>query len=194
MFTVIVGLGIVGLTISYLAKDYIYESNKEELLRKAIRVNSVIQELNSKEQIEQAIIFLDQSFDTRIWIFDRDGKIIVTSTKDEVSLGKSVAKSITKEVLNGENVINEIEFEGITEPMLSAVVPWGIENQVYGGIVLHSPIKGVHKTVGSIRETILWALIIGLILSTIMVSYLSWSISRPLKKIDKVASKIGAGN
>ena len=194
MFTIIVGLGIVGLTISYLAKGYIYDSNKEELLRKAKRVNSVIQELNTKEQVEQAIIFLDQSFDTRIWVFDRDGKIIVTSTKDEVSIGKSVAKSITTKVLNGESVINEIEFEGISEPMLSAVVPWGIEDHVFGGIVLHSPIKGVDKTVGSIRETILWAVVIGLILSTIMVSYLSWSISRPLQKIDRAASKIGSGH
>jgi signal transduction histidine kinase len=65
---------------------------------------------------------------------------------------------------------------------------------VYGGIVLHAPIEGIERTIDQMRETILWATLFGLVLSTAMVSYLSWSISRPLKKIERTATEIGRGN
>lgn len=195
LITVLLGIGFVGILISYLTKGYIHNSTQEELLRKAKIVNLAIQDVSSiGEGSERLLSFLDESFNTRIWIFDGNGKIIATSTKDEVSIGKSVASSIVEKTLKGENAVQKLKFEGLTEPMLSVVVPWGKENNVYGGIVLHSPVVGINKIIGNIRETILWATLFGILFSTAMVSYLSWSISRPLKKIDQAAAKIGMGN
>ncbi|GAB7386746.1 HAMP domain-containing sensor histidine kinase [Bacillaceae bacterium] len=194
LFTVLLGLGVVGILMSYLAKSYIYDATQQELLRKAKRVNSAIQNMTSDDDIRRMLVFLDQSFDTRIWVFNREGRIKVTSTKDEVSLGKAVHPTIVKKVLKGENVVNQLRFEGLTEPMLSVVVPWGKDESIYGGIVLHAPVVGLDETVGKIRETILWATLFGILLSTAMGSYLSWSISRPLQKIDRTASEIGMGN
>jgi signal transduction histidine kinase len=195
MVTVLLSLGVVGILTSFLIKGYIYDSKKEELIRKAKKVNLSIQNTSViDESTEKVLVFLDQSFDTRIWIFDRQGKIIATSMKDEVSIGKSVAPSIVEKVLKGENATHQLKFEGLDEPMISAVVSWGKENTVYGGIVLHAPVYGMNETVGHIRETIVWATLFGIVFSTAMVSYLSWSISRPLRKIDRVASEIGVGN
>ncbi|GAA0354464.1 sensor histidine kinase [Bacillus horti] len=195
MVTVLIGLGIVGIIISYLVKGYIFESTQEEMLRKAKIVNLSIQDMSiNAAETEQFLLFLDQSFNSRIWVFDRDGKIISTSTRDEVTIGKSVATSIVGRVLRGENVVSRLSFEGLNEPMLSVVVPWGKEDVVYGGIVLHSPVVGINKTVMKIRETVILTSVFGIILSTAMVSFLSWSISRPLREIDRTASKISVGN
>jgi signal transduction histidine kinase len=195
MFTIVLGIGIVGVIISYLTNGYIHNAKQEELLRKSKIVNLTFQDTREiTEENQQLLEFLDQSFDARIWVFNRQGEIIATSTKDEVSIGKSVASSIVEKVLQGENAVNKLKFEGLTEPMLSVVVPWGKEDHVYGGVVLHAPVTGIDKIVGKIRETILWATLFGILLSTAMVSYLSWSISRPLQKIDRAASKIGMGN
>ncbi|MCK9906192.1 HAMP domain-containing protein, partial [Frankia sp. Cpl3] len=65
---------------------------------------------------------------------------------------------------------------------------------MYGGIVLHAPIEGIERTFAQMRETILWATLFGVLLSTAMVSYLSWSISRPLQTIERTAREIGRGN
>ncbi len=194
LFIFLIGLGIVGLLTSYFVKGYIYNNTEEDLIRKAKRVNLQIQDQSSPKEIKKLIVFLDESFNTRIWIFDKNGKIISTSTSDEVSIGKSVAKSIVERTLKGENVITELNFDGLDEPMLSVVVPWGKDDVVHGGIVLHSPIVGLNHTVGAIRETLLWAILIGVLLSTAMVSYLSWSISKPLYQIDRAAAEIGIGN
>lgn len=114
--------------------------------------------------------------------------------KDEVYVGKSVDASLVKQVINGHDVVKELKFEGLTKPMISVIVPWGKKDQLYGGIVLHAPIEGLNKTFGYMREAILWATLFGVLLSTAMVSYLSWSISRPLQKIDRTAVEIGMGH
>ncbi|ULL19969.1 sensor histidine kinase [Paenibacillus sp. H1-7] len=195
MLTVLLGLCVVGLLISLLTKSYIIDSKKEELLRKAKRVNLAVQNATVlDDSVKDLLIFFDQSYETRIWIFDLQGKIVATSSKDEVYIGKSVDASIVKKVKNGENTILNMEFEGMKESMLSVVVPWGKDNQVFGGIVLHSPVTGMNETITNLRETILWGTLFGLLLSAVIASYLSWTISQPLQKIDRVAAKIGMGD
>lgn len=195
MVTVLLGLGALGLSMSVLAKNYIYDGTKEELLRKAKKVNLAIQnDPVQEDQTTAMLAFLDQTFDTRIWVFDQHGRIISTSTQDEVFIGKSVANSIVKEVMQGRDVVQNLKFEGLSKPMMSVVVPWGQKDKVFGGIVLHAPVEGIEETVGNMREMILWATLLGILLSTAMVSYLSWTISRPLKRIDEVALEIERGN
>ncbi|QRG68440.1 sensor histidine kinase [Brevibacillus choshinensis] len=193
--TVVIGLGISGLLISLFAREYIYDSKEEEMLRMAKKVNVAIQGYDrvSKRLIDQ-LVMLDEAFDTRIWLFDKNGKIVATSTKDEVFTGKAVAVSIASNVLKGKNAVTELQIEGLEDPMLSVSVPWGEGEKVYGGIILHAPIEGIEKTFGQMRETILWATLFGVLLSTAMVSYLSWSISRPLRTIERTAAEIGRGN
>lgn len=194
LFIILIGLGLVGLLTSYLVEQSIYKNSQEELIRKAKNVNLLIQEQSPNGELKDILIFLDKSFDTRIWVFDKEGKIISTSADNEVYVGKSVSKSIVDRVLKGENVVSELEFEGLDEPMLSVVVPWGKDDTIYGGIVLHSPVVGLNDTVRSIREIILLTIVISVLLTTALVSYLSWSISRPLSQIDKAALEIGHGN
>jgi signal transduction histidine kinase len=195
MVTVLLGLGAVGLSMSYFAKSYIYNGTKDELLRKAKKVNLAIQNSRVVDAHTQSMLaFLDQTFDTRIWVFNRNGQIISTSTKDEVFIGKSVAHSIVVQVVQGKDVVQNLDFQGLTKPMMSVVVPWGVGDNVFGGIVLHAPIEGINETLGVMRETILWATLLGVIVTMAMVSYLSWNISRPLKRIDLVALEIEKGN
>jgi signal transduction histidine kinase len=195
LFTVLLGLCAVGLLMSYFAKAYIVDSVKTELLRKAKRVNlSIQQETRVNDGVRKMLVFFDQSYDTRIWLFDRTGNIVATSTQDEVTIGKAVNASIVSKVMKGENAVNDLSFEGMTQPMLSVVVPWGKDDNVYGGIILHAPINGIEETVSNLRETILWVTLFGIILSTAIASYLSWSISRPLRKIDQAAARISMGD
>lgn len=195
ILTVLLGLGLVGILVALFAKSYIHDAKIEELLRKAKKVNQAIQNTDVIDRnIESLLLFLDQSFDARIWIFNRSGEIISTSTTEEVLIGKSVSESVVNKVLQGESVIDGLKFEGITEHTLSVAVSWGKESNVYGGIVLHTPVLDMNKTNDRIRETIVWVTLFGILFSVGMGVYLSWSILRPLRKMDRVTTLIGAGN
>src|SRR5690606_29619434 len=108
------------------------------------------------EDIQGLLLFFDKTFDARIWVFDRHGNNITTSTQDEVSVGKSVSPDIVEKVLKGEHVSNNLQIEGLAQPMISVAIPWGKEENLYGGIVMHSPVNGIDKAIGNVRETILW--------------------------------------
>lgn len=195
MATVLIGLGISGILLSFFAREYIYNTKQEELLRLAKKVNTAIYDSNEiNKQLLDKLAMLDESFDTRIWLFNENGKIVATSMKDEVFTGKSVAVSIADSVLKGKSAVTELQIEGLEDPMLSVSVPWGKGEKVYGGIILHAPIEGIERTFGQMRESILWATLFGVVITTAMVSYLSWSISRPLRTIERTAAEIGRGN
>lgn len=195
LFIVIIALGTIGFFIPNLVKGYIYNSAQQELLRQAKKVNLSIQEFQTvNDQLLTLLLFFDETFDKRIWLFDQSGQIIATSVQDEVSVGKSVSKNVVNEVLKGNTVNSRLQFEGLNEPMLSVVVPWGKDENLYGGIVLHSPVNGIEETISKIREAVLWVTLIGLLASIIMVSYSSWSLTRPLHKLARVAAEISLGN
>lgn len=114
--------------------------------------------------------------------------------RDEVFVGKSFDRSIVKQILSGEVVIKNLNVEGMDRPMLSVIVPWGKEDELYGGIVMNAPITGIRSTIRSVREIVAWSMLFGIILATSLVSYHSWSISRPLKRIEQAATEIALGN
>ncbi|MFH5186298.1 ATP-binding protein [Paenibacillus sp. TAB 01] len=176
------------------AKEYIVNSKSNEMIRQAKQVNLAIQNQTvPNDGFKELLQFFDQAFDSRIWIFDLDGNIVVTSSKDEVNVGKVVSTDVVNKVLKGEPAVWD-QSEGLKEGMLSVAVPWGKDNDVYGGIVLHSPLKGMNETISQLRETILWVTLLGIFFSFGVSSYLSWSITRPIQQIDKAAAKIAVGD
>ncbi|MFD0676017.1 MULTISPECIES: sensor histidine kinase [unclassified Paenibacillus] len=192
--TVLLGLCAVGLVISLFAKEYIVNSKSNEMIRQAKQVNLAIQNQTApNDGFKEQLHFFDQAFDSRIWIFDMNGNIVTTSSKDEVNIGKVVSTEVVNQVINGEPA-KWNQFEGLKEGMLSVAVPWGKDNDVYGGIVLHSPLKGMNETIAQLRETILWVTLLGIFFSFGVSSYLSWSITRPIQQIDKAAAKIAVGD
>ncbi|KRF01070.1 histidine kinase [Paenibacillus sp. Soil766] len=194
MVTVLLGLCAVGLVISLFAKDYIVNSKSNEMIRQAKQVNLAIQDqTNPSDRFKEQLRFFDEAFDSRIWIFDLNGNVVSTSSKDEVNVGKVVSTEVINGVLNGEPAVWN-QSEGFKEGMLSVAVPWGKDNDIYGGIVLHSPLKGMNETIAQLRETILWVTLLGIFFSFGVSSYFSWSITRPIQQIDKAAAKIAIGD
>jgi len=192
---ILLGFGVMGAVISFSTTNYITQNTEREMLRQSKIVNLDIQNNQDvNEELKENIERYDHIFDKRILLFDRSGKIVTTSMQDEVYIGREIESSILERVLQGENIIKGLTMEEIESPGLSIIIPWGKENDLYGGIVLNAPVTGVSTTLRNIREIVLWSLIIGSLVSTILVSYLSWSIARPLKKIEHASTEIALGN
>jgi signal transduction histidine kinase len=192
---ILLGLATVGLVTSYLVKGFMYDSRRQQMVRQAHQVNQALLDTppDRGRSAVDTLAFLDKAFDGRLWLFDTKGKIIATSAEADVYVNKSVADGVVQKVLAGQDVVEPLVFPGLPEPMISVVVPLGKGDQITGGLILHAPVQGLNQTVGQVRETILWATLLAVILSTVAGSYLSWSISRPLKEIERVAAEIGNG-
>lgn len=195
VLTVVVGLVAVGVTMSVVTKNYITDTKFQDMIRKAKRVNMAIQDFPTiEEDVGAMLVFLDQAFDSRIWVFDVTGRIVASTSPDKLTVGKHIDKAIVQKVVQGESTEINLNLDERSDAKLSVVVPWGKGEYIYGGIILHSPSTDIRDTVQNVRETILWVTQICIILCCGAAYYMSWSITRPLKQIERVASKIGMGD
>lgn len=195
IITILLGFSVMGIVITLTTTDYLSETAQNEMLRQAKTINMAIQ--HTPEVTDELIAnlhFFDQAFDRRIMVFNTSGEIIATSMVEEILVGKGIERSIVHEINQGNEVIQHMNVEGINRPTLSVIIPWGKNDELYGGIVLNSPIEGIRSTSQNIREIVLWSIIIGIVVCSMLASYLFWSISRPLKKIENVATEIALGN
>lgn len=195
LLIILVGLMTVGLATAWFVKGFIYETRQEQLVRSARQINHALVDTPMDEALPlpELLAFLDQSFDARLWLFDSSGKIVATSAESDVYVGKDVAPPVVSKVMAGQDIVEDLKFQGLPEPMLSVVVPWGKGEQIEGGLILHAPVDGLNQTIARVRETILWASLIAMTISATAGSYLSWTISRPLKEMELVATDLGHG-
>lgn len=195
LFPILLGFIVMGLVISWSTSQYLKEKAELDMLHQAKSVNLSIQdEPINVEKIKDQLVFLGDAFNKRILLFNPYGKIIATSMADEVYIGNEIEPGIVEKVLEGQEVIRDFSLFDMNRPTLSVIIPWGKENKVYGGIVLNASVEGVGSTFRNIREIVLLAMIFGGIISTVLVSLLTWSITRPLKRIEHAATEIALGN
>jgi signal transduction histidine kinase len=192
--TVLLGFGIIGVVISFSTKDYITDQKKQDMLRQAKSVNGAILDHKTvNDDVIDTLDLLGEVTESNIWLFDKNGNVVGTSIEQEV-FSQSVGGDLVQKVLGGQSIIQLMEVDEAERPMLSIVVPWGEKDDVHGGIILQSPVSGIKSTIQNIREIVLWAIIIGLIIVGVLVAYLSWTISKPLRRIERAATEIALGN
>ncbi|OLO39183.1 hypothetical protein BTR23_09000 [Alkalihalophilus pseudofirmus] len=191
----LLGFCIIGIVISMSTKEYITNQKKQEMLTQARNINGAILHSDKITQdITETIEKLGQFSQSTIWLVDKKGEIVATSSQQDLFVGELINHSIMQDILEGRYSIQVMEIEEEERTMLSVIVPWGTNEQIYGGIILHSPIAGLKTTVNNIREIVLWAIIGVLLIIGLLVSYLSWSISKPLKRVEEAANEIALGN
>ena len=135
----VVGLFAVIVFSSYIVKQITYEQAKQDLLRKAKRVNfALLQQLDQdfidssdgqedkKDQNQKELLrFLADTFDARIMVFNREGNIVGTSAEQEVVPGSKVDEKFSEILSRGGTVtIRRIDKE-TGQLNLLAVVPMG---------------------------------------------------------------------
>ncbi|MBU9712808.1 sensor histidine kinase [Evansella tamaricis] len=195
LFIFTLGFAAIGIVISFSTSNYLTDQKKQDLLQQAGSINAIIHHSEIvTDSITRTIEQLGEFSGSTIWIIDLSGQIVATSSEQELFLGEIMSDDVIEDILEGKNRIQVMNIEGQERPMLSVIVPWGMNEEIFGGIILHSPISGVNTTVRNIREIVLWAILGGLVIVSIFVSYLSWSMSKPLKKVEDAANEIALGN
>ncbi|WP_170885564.1 sensor histidine kinase [Bacillus alkalicellulosilyticus] len=191
----LLGFSLIGIVIAHSTADYITSQKRMEMLTYARNVNgAILHETDVNANVKNTIEHLASFSETTIWLINDTGEIVATSSEQDLFLGEFINDELMEQILNGGTSFQVMNIEDEERPMLSVAVPWGTTEQIHGAIIMHSPVSGIKSTVRNIREIILWASISGLLIVGLLVSYLSWSISKPLRKIEEAANEIALGN
>jgi sensor domain CHASE-containing protein len=96
---VIIGFVGMGIVISNAMTDYFTRKAEQEMLHQAKTVNRAIQQNYSNlEELKKNLGFYGDAFNKQILVFDANGNIVATSTKDEVHAGNDVDGDILNKI------------------------------------------------------------------------------------------------
>lgn len=195
------GLVIIGVLMSFLAAGYIRDQNTEELTRVARRASLLVQQVmqdpangNMPQTLSNLLPFIGSTLDVGVGLFNDEGAIVAASADSEAILGAEVPKEIFEQVRSGKVFSTSTRLVDQSPSLLVAAAPIGEGDQIIGGVLVYTPLQDLQHTTARIRETILWVALVVLLLSIGVGSYVSWSISRPLRLLRRIVADIGSGS
>lgn len=196
----VVGLLVIGLLLSYLAGGYIRDQKYEELTRAARRIGFSVQQVvggpslaAAGEDLGNLVWLLSSTLNVGVVLFDGDGSVVAAAAGGEVLGMGSVSEDITQRIREGRTVTANSRLAPDGPPALLAAVPLGEGDQVAGGVLVYAPVADLDAAIARFRETILWVALAVSLLSIAVGSYVSWTISRPLRHLRRIVADLGAG-
>lgn len=187
----------------FVLKQITYEQAKQDMLRKAKRVNfALIQQKDQTERVpaskyeeqKDLLKFLSDSFDARIMVFDRQGVILNTSAEQEVVPGSEVDKKFAEIVSRGETSVISKSDSDTGEQTIIAVVPMGNNKDTTAyGILLESKPANLDLALNKMRLYLLMGGIVLLAVIIFISVHLAMHISRPILSLANTMAEISEG-
>lgn len=164
-----------------------------------------------RRMLDNALERESQSTGTVIWIVSTEGEIgiikgnqavvreIVQKLTDDTGKIKLQNPAQYKDVMSGSvPMVKEIgDFYGLFKDTnvswLTIGKPFTYNGKILGAVYLHTPVPEVQRARSSVFKFFIFAVVISIIISIVLIYIFSLKLSRPLKKINSAAKKIASG-
>lgn len=197
---IILGFGILALTLLKVFNQYFIENRKELLYEQGKKVAeeaATVLYLRSPEsrRLENDLQVLDRFLNAHIWVVNRSGMIIaVSGSNEEGLLGEEIDSSRLEDLAQGKSLEERGSFGGmLREPCLSVGYPVFVNNSFAGSVLVHASLKEIQKTFREIYILTLWAILVSVAIAYGILYIQIKRISSPLKEISEAAKVIAGG-
>ncbi|MCX7780923.1 MAG: cell wall metabolism sensor histidine kinase WalK [Negativicutes bacterium] len=217
MSVIIVLLFAVGITISMLIREHLTTNRRQELIARAqeltMRAADYLNGRVREYDFNTYINGVDASLGARIWILDKSQQIAAISSRssgkytgEEIEhdnapgnlISHQDVKALTPEldqVYKGHTVAKIFQHPVYGENMMVVGVP---VNDGYGGVqgavIINASVRGLTEFLTQIYMHIVLLGLFALMMTLFVVDWLSTSVVKPLKAMEKAASAIAHGN
>ncbi|NIM96381.1 MAG: HAMP domain-containing protein [Anaerolineales bacterium] len=141
--------------------------------------------------LNEISVALSTAIETRFYVLDNQGVVLVDSTGDEV--GKDLAgEEVLANALLGELASQTRTISG--EDWLFVAVPVWTEDLVAGVVYLGQPLRDVAAVLNDLRMRLLLVLVIALPLSALIGFMLARNIASPIKRLTVASGRLSQGD
>lgn len=224
MAVIIIMLTMVSVGVSYLIRDYFISSKKQELMNKAYELSQVVDDYyQGTINLHQLGIFInsvDSFLDARIWVIDGSRRVLAMSSprrwhgpggpghKPGMMQGRmgmplefNVRGMPRQFLANLDRVFEGREWSATLqhpfydEEMLLVSIPViQADGGVNGIILLHSPVRSINEYMQRIYYYIAAIGLVAVLLTIVIVNWLSRGIVRPLREMQLAAQAMAHGD
>lgn len=142
------------------------------------------------------LYFLDELAMAEVWIVDNDMNLITTghgSCNPSYEDLPENAEQIVQRVLQGEVTYGEEFSSLLTTPSITVGAPIVVAGNVYGAVLLHSPVSGIDLAVRQGWSTLAAGIGVALVLAGLAAVFLSYYFTNPLRSMKTAALRLADG-
>ena len=189
------GCGVVGIKI--------YENiTLEEMVPKAGTVADLVRELGYGHISREAFLRIAQSYveasDSTTLVFSKDKEIILAANMpdgdDEQEVYSTLSDTMDK-IISGDTVKSEsLAIKGVGDTLSAGVPITDDSGNIYGGVLIFQPVRIVSENMRPMRVLIYTALLAGVLIMLLLMSWRFSLYTDPLHKMSEVAIEMSKGN
>jgi two-component system phosphate regulon sensor histidine kinase PhoR len=193
-------LGLISLVLivmgvyfaKVLERSYL-DTLQEQLSRESLLLSQAIRQpevLNDPTSLAERVRQFAPSKEVRITVIDRQGTVLYDSTSLPERMENHADRPEFVAALRGESGMSRRFSETLGYDMMYVAVPIEQEGQVLGAVRSAMSMKDITDTVHSFWYSLLTGLFITLVIGSLIVSRISYSITSPIEEITRVARNI----
>lgn len=194
---VVISLVVIGVSLSFMFNNYLFEQKERELIIKGQDIAQVVKpflvEKKDPHDFVNLANRLDLNLGTEVWVVDKKGAVIAAAANHEYCEGNYLEASELKKMQSGSISVSKGQSQYFQEPVIRVIIPITQEERVIGAIILYSPIQGINKALASLSQMVLTAGIISLAIAFLIGIILSRRLSKPILSITEATISIAKG-
>ena len=193
------GFIIVATFVSSMTMEHLKREKADSLYQEATLIaNTYASELyaseRSLESVKEQLDTLSIYLDSRIWIINPSGRMIMTTEEPLDVEHENVVEGFDPTVTEGSFYTVGDFFHCFDEEMLSVFAPITSDFKVRGYVVIHTSIASIRASSESLLNISYIMLVIFFLLSLIILIFFTEMVYLPLRKITAATEQYAAGN
>ncbi|WP_432776404.1 ATP-binding protein [Brevibacillus gelatini] len=172
---------------SYLQSLHELLSRESKLVAQAVRFPTVF---DNQESLADRVLQVAPSDEVRLTIINREGQVLYDNSTHADEMENHHDRPEMQAALKGEIGISRRFSETLGYDMMYVAVPVEQGTNIVGAVRSAMSMKDITDTVHNMWYSLLTGLLVTLVVGSIVVSRISFSIIRPIEEITRVARNI----
>lgn len=172
---------------SYLQSLNELLSRESKLIAQAVQFPDV---LSDRATLEERILQVAPTDEVRLTLIDTKGKVLYDNSTYAEEMENHHDRPEFLAALKGETGISRRYSETLGHDMMYVAVPIVQDTQIVGAVRSAMSMKDITDTIHNMWYSLLTGLLVTLVVGSIVVSRISFSIIRPIEEITRVARNI----
>jgi two-component system phosphate regulon sensor histidine kinase PhoR len=190
LILILLSLAIMGAFLLHAMERYYVREIEENLMAHA-RVFSHYAQLTflGNDLAQQ----FGRDMDARVQILDDGGRVVGDSLWPDVAIGEPLVRPGVKEALAGEVVSSREQAGPGGERLLCVAAPLRSGTEIIGAVYLTSSLARVDRTLGAVRNFLIFGISLALGVSLLVGFYLAGTVTGPIGEITRAAKEVARG-
>ena len=199
MILIIALMSVLAVLLSWGYDNYVFRQKQDALRSAAFQTQTLLDSYRKNEisdaELNHSLDILSYMTDSRIYAI-RINKEALNSKNlifDKDIMDEYLVKDL-KTILTGQEVHRKNQYSNkFATQVVFVGIPLKNQSQIEGAILLFAPVDEINATIARINMLIGCSALIAVILSGLIIYFISLKISKPLSRMEEGARRIAAG-